>query len=143
MTKKVDRKSLSNKIIKVLTYGYGFTSVAGISQSRASDCRIHKYLWILAFIVGSSFTTYQVYNALLTYKKHNTETSITLKNKVKLDFPSVTVCNQNRVHCRHLYNRILECNKVGIAFLNILNNLQWLTNWCNIESWSYCWFFLE
>ena len=125
MTKKVERKSLTIKILKVLTYGYGFTSVAGISQSRASDCRIHKYLWILAFIVGASLTTYQVYNALLTYKKHNTETSITLKNKVKLDFPSVTVCNQNRVHCRHLYDRILECNKVDILFLNIRINLQY------------------
>ena len=124
MTKKVERKSLTIKILKVLTYGYGFTSVAGISQSRVSDCRIHKYLWILAFIVGSSFTTYQVYNALLTYKKHNTETSITLKNKVQLDFPSVTICNQNRVHCRHLYDRILECKKVDVLFLNTLINLH-------------------
>ena len=112
MTRKNEHETTRTKIINVLKYGYGFTSLAGISQSRASDCKLHKCVWILFFVVGFSLTTYQVINALLTFTKHNTETSITLINKVRLDFPSVTVCNQNRVHCRHLYNLILDSNKV-------------------------------
>ena len=112
MTRKVEHMTATTRIINVLRYGYGFTSLAGISQSRASDCKLHKWVWILFFVVGFSLTTYQVINALLTFTKHNTETSITLINKVRLDFPSVTVCNQNRVHCRHLYNLILDSNKV-------------------------------
>ena len=112
MTRKNEHETTRTKIFNALKYGYGFTSLAGISQSRASDCKLHKWVWILFFVVGFSLTAYQVINALLTFPKHNTETSITLINKVRLDFPSVTVCNQNRVHCRHLYNLILDSNKV-------------------------------
>ena len=124
MTRKVEHETTVTKIINVLRYGYGFTSLAGITQSRASDCKLHKWVWILFFVVGLSLTTYQVINALLMFTKHNTETSITLVNKVRLDFPSVTVCNQNRVHCRHLYNLILKSDKVNKTNLDIHNDNQ-------------------
>ena len=120
MVTKLEHQSTTTKIINVLKYGYGFTSLAGISQSRASDCKLHKWVWITFFIVGFTFTAFQVISSLLTYKQYNTETSITLTNKVRLDFPSVTICNHNRVHCRHLYNLILNNKKVSTAFKNTI-----------------------
>ena len=114
MTPKVVKVSTTTSVVNVLRWGYEFTSLAGIAQIRADNCKFAKCVWLLIFIIGFCLTAYQVISALQTFAQYNTETSISLRNKVKIDFPSVTVCNQNRVHCRHLYNLILECNQVSI-----------------------------
>ena len=120
MTQKVEQVSITTRVVNTLRWGYEFTSLAGITQIRATNCKFTKCIWLLVFIIGFSLTAYQVISALRTFVQYNTQTSISLLNKVKIDFPSVTVCNQNRVHCRHLYNLILECDQV-ITFESTLH----------------------
>ena len=38
-------------------------------------------------------------------------TSVTVKNQHKLEFPAVTLCNLNKLHCGNLYLRILNCSE--------------------------------
>ena len=39
-------------------------------------------------------------------------TKVERKNAFSSPFPSVTICNPNRVHCKHLYDGIKACHKV-------------------------------
>ena len=111
--KRKNKSSCSeNKIIGVLNWGYEFTSIAGITQVRASDCKISKAAWFLLATFGIAFTAHTVRKCVQTYLAHENETTIDIRSKFKIDFPSVTICNHNRVHCRNLYNLIRNCTKV-------------------------------
>ena len=40
-------------------------------------------------------------------------TGVTLEQNSSIEFPSVTICNENRVHCGNLHNYIKICNDVS------------------------------
>ena len=112
MKRKNGSSCSENKIFGVLNWGYEFTSIAGITQVRASDCKISKAAWFLLATFGIAFTAHTVRKCVQTYMAHENETTIDIRSKFEIDFPSVTICNNNRVHCRNLYNLILNCTKV-------------------------------
>ena len=112
MKRKTASFCFKNKIAGVLKWGYEFTSIAGITQFRTTNCKVSKCAWFLLATFGILFTAYTVIQCVQGYLAYKTETTINIRSEFKMDFPSVTICNQNRVHCRHLYNLIQNCTKV-------------------------------
>lgn len=51
-----------------------------------------------------------------------------------LDFPAVTLCNYNRVHCGNLYDRIIEVNRTSDP-----NVVQRLDSLCYLFELGQCW----
>ena len=89
-----------------------FSSLAGISQYRISDNKISKICWILLYWFGLIFTLLLVEQSFRRYLSHPYVTKVERKNNFSSPFPSVTICNPNRVHCKHLYNLLKECHQV-------------------------------
>ena len=113
MTSNNDKKYCNKSIKDVIKWGYGFTSVAGVTQYRDTDCKTSKVSWFVITIVGTLFTLFSVYSCVRSYFAYNTVTTVGITNEISTSFPSVTICNQNRVHCGHLYNLIRNCTKVN------------------------------
>ena len=102
----------TTKLLDVLRWGYGFSSIAGISHIRDTDCKTSKIAWFLLGNLGIILTGCTVYQCFFSFLSYGTITTVSVHNIPKLKFPSVTICNHNRVHCRHLYNLIRKCTQV-------------------------------
>ena len=113
MTSNNEKKYCNKSIKDVIKWGYGFTSVAGVTQYRDTDCKTSKVSWFFITIVGTLFTLFSVYGCFRSYFAYNTVTTVGITNEISTSFPSVTICNQNRVHCGHLYNLIRNCTRVN------------------------------
>ena len=110
----INEKKYCNKSISdVLKWGYGFTSIAGITQLRSTDCKVSKCSWAVITILATLLTLFTVIASFRSFFQHNTVTTVGIKTETYTHFPSITICNQNRVHCRHLYNLIQNCTKVS------------------------------
>ena len=97
---------------------WNFTSFGGFTQSRESDNLISKWVWLTLAILGYGITLFQCYKTVSTFfdGEFNTKTTFVSGNafKTHIKFPSLTVCNSNRVHCGHLYDAIEKCTKVCV-----------------------------
>ena len=118
MESKTNKPSDNFKDVKgVLSWFFNFTSMAGLTQVRDTDNSISKFVWSILAAVGYCMTIYGVVGSFKDFMLHDFSTKISFESGVafqkQLEFPSVTVCNSNRVHCGHLYNLINKCNKVA------------------------------
>ena len=107
------KPNIMARLQKVAKWFEDFSSLSGISQYRISDNRISKYLWLLLYFAGLSGTIGMVIIAFDRYLSHEFLTVVQRQNQFSVDFPSVTICNPNRIHCQHLYDMIENCIKVG------------------------------
>ena len=108
-----NEKNYCNKSLgDVLSWGYEFTSVAGIIQFRSTNCKASKCFWFVITVAAAFATSFTVFKTFCSYYRYDTVTTVGIKSEITTEFPSVTICNQNRVHCRNLYNHIRNCTKV-------------------------------
>ena len=109
---KVDKdKSHSHK--DLLEWFVKFTSIGGFTQTRDSDNYTSKVIWALLFLAGLILTIVAVVSVITDYFKYGSVTNVQLKHSSRgMVFPAVTVCNTNRIHCGHLYDKIISCGEV-------------------------------
>ena len=91
-----------------------FCSWSGISQYRVSDNKISKAFWLVLYIAGLSLTSLLVWSSFKRLLDYPFTTKVGRTNKFAANFPSVTICNPNRIHCEHLLDLIEACSKVNI-----------------------------
>ena len=100
----------------VFSWFWNFTSLAGFTQCRDTDTLISKGFWFILALTGWSLTSYTTYSTILSFLAYDIVTKTTFETgqvfQSNVTFPSVTICNSNRVHCGHLYDLIYKCEKV-------------------------------
>ena len=97
----------------VLEWFVKFTSIGGFTQTRDSDNYTSKVIWALLFLTGLILTIVAVVSVITDYFKYGSITNVQLKHSSHgMAFPAVTVCNTNRIHCEHLYDKIISCELV-------------------------------
>ena len=99
------------KTPKVIIWFYNFTTIGGITHARESNCKIAKKVWIVLFICGCLMTIWGVKISIESYMEYRSVTTVSKEYKSLLTFPSVTICNLNRVHCGNLNKMIEKCDK--------------------------------
>ena len=122
---KVDKdKNHSHK--DVLEWFVKFTSIGGFTQTRDADNWLSKVIWALLFLTGLILTIVGVVSVITNYFKYGSITNIQLKHSSSgMVFPAVTVCNTNRIHCGHLYNKIISCGSVCFRQNISIYNYTW------------------
>ena len=60
-------------------------------------------------------TSYGIQTAVSDYLAHNTETEVVNRFELEQEFPSVTMCNSNRINCEKLYGLVLGCNGAQVS----------------------------
>ena len=116
MQTNIKQIDLRARIINSLKWGYKFTSISGVTQVRDTNCLKSRFGWMLLTILGFGLTYWIVVKTVKGYFNYESVTTIDVQNQQAIDFPSVTVCSQNRVHCRHLYELIKKCTEVSISY---------------------------
>ena len=121
MEKDFKNRPHKSKICKILDWWYHFTSLSGVTQVRDTDCKLSKASWFIFAILGFGLTCYLVTKCIEGYFAYQTETTIDISNPLEVEFPAVTICNENRVHCGNLYDLIVNCTKVIIRTIFKVN----------------------
>ena len=100
----------------VFSWFWNFTSLAGFTQCRDTDTLISKGFWFTLALTGWTLTCYTTYSTISSFLDYEIVTKTTFEIGAvfqnNVTFPSVTICNSNRVHCGHLYDLIYKCEKV-------------------------------
>ena len=99
------------QVREVFQWHYRFTQVGAISHSREDNKLVFKVIWFAAFILGGGLTITFLIDIYDNIQKYEVNTSVNVEKRPSLDFPALTVCNKNIIHCQHLFNMIVECEK--------------------------------
>ena len=76
-------------------------------QARDDNIKGFRLAWWLLYFIGAVGTAISVSSVILNYLEYNVVTKVRVeRNKAGIDFPSVTFCNKNRVHCGRLLDMI-------------------------------------
>lgn len=85
-----------------------FTTLGGLTQTRDSDNNASRICWIVVFLLGLFMTAFSLKSTLCRYLDHPTTWDLSVTLNQSLEFPAVTVCNANKIHCGNLRNHIIK-----------------------------------
>ena len=97
------------------------TSIAGLGKTVKSDSSYFKKgYWFILFLIGSIWTCYNLHGVINEYLKYSVSTSNDLTFETSIQFPAVTICNQNRFDFKHfLQPRKTPAKSLVYSFKNI------------------------
>ena len=73
-------------------------SIVGLRYvANPSASLLRRSLWVLLVVVGAGFTTFQIQHQIRHYFSWPVNVDITEDHREKMTFPTVTICNENRV----------------------------------------------
>ena len=91
-----------------------FTSVGGLVQFFASKNAISKAYWLIILVAATVATSINVFNVFEDFLSYPVVTDVKVIQNSSIEFPSVTICNTNRVHCGNLLKYVSTCQNVSI-----------------------------
>ena len=110
-----EEKTMCKGNERVMQWFVKFTSIGGFTQTRDSDNKTSQFIWGILFLIGSVLTCFGIVKLVIQFCQYEAITNVELgHNSSGMIFPAVTVCNQNRIHCGHLYDKIISCSKVNV-----------------------------
>ena len=89
------------------------TNIEGVNNAGRSPSSIRKVIWLLIFVFLAALTVQDLVALTQEFLTWPVDVSTTIDHKDAIPFPSVTVCNQNRVSCRRLKDFLARC-QVGV-----------------------------
>ena len=98
---------------KVWTWYSTFTSVEGLVQFFASKNVISKAYWLIILVAATVATSINVFNVFEDFLSYPVVTDVKVIQNSSIEFPSVTICNTNRVHCGNLLKYVSTCQNVS------------------------------
>ena len=101
---------------EVYKWFINFTSLGGYTQFLSSKERGSKNFWAILTLIGLIFTLTSLERNLKDFFDYEVTVSISVTDNTTLKFPTVTICNLNRVHCGRLLKRINESYNVRPYF---------------------------
>ena len=75
----------------------------------------NRILWVIAVAWSLTFFFLQVGQRIQVYFDYKTTVSVTVKYVNNIDFPSVTICNQNSYRWVHLRLDKIKIEKISMA----------------------------
>ena len=90
-----------------------FTSIGGFTQFLASNNKFSKLFWLILTLTGLVLTIVGISQTIYDFFLYDVTTSVTIGSNDTLYFPTVTICNANRVHCGQLLTKINNCVNVS------------------------------
>ena len=73
-------------------------SVVGLRYAaNVSASPFRRSVWVLLLLAGAAFTVFQIQNRIRYYSSFPVDNNIRVEHKKELRFPTVTICNENRI----------------------------------------------
>lgn len=92
------------------------TSIHAIPGFTRSSSKIVNIIWILAFLLSTSYCCISIINIISSYFSYDVLITMEVVDRVPVDFPAVTVCNLNpfdRRYAERYINRVLDENDLS------------------------------
>ena len=77
-------------------------NIEGINNAGRAPSKTRITVWLTIFVFLVALTINDVVQLVQEYLSNPVDVATTLKHEDTIDFPSVTVCNRNIVHCKRL-----------------------------------------
>lgn len=108
----LDKNMMESRNKKSLLAEFGrTTNIEGINNAGRAPSVARLTVWLTIFTLLVALTLNDVVQLVQEYMSGPVDVSTTLEHKDTIDFPSVTVCNRNVVHCGRLKKFIEQfCN---------------------------------
>lgn len=89
--------TIPNKIPRIWKDFCDATSIVGLRfiGGRKPTNGFRRFLWLLIWITMFGLCSWQCANIIQTYLKSNVKTSTTFQTVSSINFPAITICNQN------------------------------------------------
>ena len=130
----MDKVIVMGKFGQVHLWFRQFTSIGGLTQVRDSDNKVSERCWLVLFIIGIILTCVSLQNTLTDFFNFGVNIDINMTNLLEMEFPGVTICNSNPVHCGNLALKIRECEGVSpIYFKGYLEVKLFEVIFCRIK----------
>ena len=97
-------------------------TLGGWTPALHGDSGWSRKLWTGLFLAGTVCTIYGLYLCIESYLQFGTRTTISYSFPDELRLPSITICNENRIHCRNLYDHIKS--KEGVSFAGFKHKIH-------------------
>ena len=110
--KSVELVQVAKIMNEVFAWFNNFTSLGGYTQYLASKNRTSKIFWAILTVLGLFITIISMERNFTDLLGFGVTTSVTVSGNSSLNFPTVTLCNSNRVNCLQLFKKIENCKKV-------------------------------
>merc|ERR1719220_1522336 len=85
------------------------TNIEGVNNAGRAPSNIRKVIWLLIFTFLAVLTVQDLVSLTKEFLTWPVDVSTTIDHEDAIPFPSVTVCNQNRVSCRRLKEFLARC----------------------------------
>ena len=115
----------------ILAWFSSFTTIGGLGQTLTSDEKHWKCAWAILTCVALVFTIQGAEKTIVEYLAYNVTTSFSISHKPHIELPSVTICNNNRVHCGNLLKKIVQYKDANEERMGMLCKLLKLTG-CDV-----------
>ena len=99
----LDKNMMQSRSKKSLLAEFGrTTNIEGINNAGRAPSVARLTVWLTIFVLLVALTLNDVVQLVQEYISGPVDVSTSLKHEDSVDFPSVTVCNRNVVHCDRL-----------------------------------------
>ena len=115
----------------ILAWFSSFTTIGGLGQTLTSDEKHWKFAWAILTSVALAFTIQGAEKTIVEYLAYNVTTSFSIAHKPHIELPSITICNNNRVHCGNLLKKIVQYKDANEERMGMLCKLLKLTG-CDV-----------
>ncbi|TRY68750.1 hypothetical protein TCAL_04699 [Tigriopus californicus] len=88
------------------------TSIAGLNNAMKAKSIIRSLIWLTLFSVGLYFTLVGIISVVKDYNQYPVVTKTELQQEKLVNFPAISICNHNRVHCNNLLTQYYTLKEV-------------------------------
>ena len=92
------------------------TNIEGVNNAGRSPSNIRKAIWLIIVIFLAALTVQDLVSLTKEFLSWPVDVSTRIDHKDAIPFPSVTVCNQNRVSCRRLKEFLARCQVSSLEY---------------------------
>ena len=104
--------SPENKTIGAVFKKFAFeTNIEGVNNAGRSRSNFRTIVWLAIFSCLVALTVRDIRDLVMEYQSQPVDVSTTLEHENAIDFPSVTICNKNKVSCKNLGQFLEDCRK--------------------------------
>jgi hypothetical protein len=100
-TKSAAEKADSS-VLRAMQRFWTHTSMSGLSHMRVAESRPRTLAWAVVWAVGTVATLKAVTDTVVSYLSFDVITTVSTVYEDAVPFPTVALCNLNRVNCGFL-----------------------------------------
>ncbi|XP_064080080.1 uncharacterized protein LOC135197065 [Macrobrachium nipponense] len=102
-----NKVSYSHVLREVFGEFFQSTAISGVSNAGRSTYSVLCIIWIAISIAATYRTVIDVIAVITDYQSYPYNTKIQVQHRSEAPFPAVTLCNQNRIDCSKLIDKML------------------------------------